>query len=86
MANTLSKTGITTAQTIKAAHVTQSIDAFTGDVDYDITISGSLKVTGSTNITGSLNVTHGVTGSFTGSFKGDGQNLTGVTAEWEMQL
>ncbi len=83
MANTLSKTGISTSSEIKAAHVTQSVDALTGDVAYDITISGSLKVTGSTNITGSLNVTHGVTGSYTGSFIGDGTNLTGVTAEWD---
>ena len=35
MAKTLSKTGITTDQAITAAHVTQSIDAFTGVKAYD---------------------------------------------------
>ena len=47
MAKTLSKTGITTGNTVKAFHVTQSIDAFTGTDAYDITLSGSLIVTGS---------------------------------------
>lgn len=42
MANTLSKTGITDGSTIQPAHVTQSIDAFTGTEAYDITLSGSL--------------------------------------------
>ena len=57
MANTLSKAGIVSNSTIKSGHVTQSIDALTGAIAYDITISGSLKVTGSLNaatITGSL--------------------------------
>ena len=44
----LSKAGITNNSTIQASHITQSIDALTGQVtDYDITISGSLAVTGS---------------------------------------
>lgn len=47
MAKILSKTGITTGNTVKAFHVTQSVDAFTGTDAYDITISGSLNVTGS---------------------------------------
>ena len=47
MAKILSKTGITTGNTVKAFHVTQSVDAFTGIDAYDITISGSLNVTGS---------------------------------------
>ena len=38
----LSKTGITTGATIQVGHVTQSVDAFTGLVSYDITLSGSL--------------------------------------------
>jgi hypothetical protein len=47
MANTLSKSGITTANTIRTWHVTQSIDAFAGIQAYDITLSGSLTITGS---------------------------------------
>lgn len=47
MAKTLNKTGITTGNTVRAYHVTQSVDAFTGIDAYDITISGSLNVTGS---------------------------------------
>ena len=47
MAKELSKVGIITGNDIKAPHVTQSVDAFTGLDAYDITISGSLEVTGS---------------------------------------
>ena len=46
MANILSKTGITTDNTIRTWHVTQSIDAFNGTQAYDITLSGSLTITG----------------------------------------
>ena len=62
MAKTLSKTGITTNNTIEASHVTQSIDAFTGVDAYDITLSGSLVVTGS--ITGQPGVINPLTASF----------------------
>jgi hypothetical protein len=44
--------------TVESWHVSQSIDAFTGASDYDITISGSLTVVGPT------------VGSFTGSLQG----------------
>jgi hypothetical protein len=54
MANILSKTGITTGHSVDAWHITQSIDAFTGDVDYDITVSGSFTLTGSLNIDGDM--------------------------------
>ena len=54
MAKTLSKSGIATGQTIEASEVSQSIDAFTGADDYDITISGSLTITGSTSIDGDV--------------------------------
>jgi hypothetical protein len=57
MALTLSKTLIATGQTVQASQITQSIDALTGAVAYDITISGSLTVTGSLNINGTLNAT-----------------------------
>jgi len=62
MANKLSKTGITTSATAEAWHVTQSIDALTG-VAYDLTLAGTLNLTGS---------------AVTGSFSGDGSQLTGV--------
>ena len=57
MANILSKSGITTGNTVETWHVTQSIDAFTGLEAYDITLSGSFNVVGPTIIEGSLNVT-----------------------------
>ena len=57
MANILSKSGITTGNTVETWHVTQSIDAFTGLEAYDITLSGSLNVVGPTIVEGSLNVT-----------------------------
>jgi len=63
MAKNLSKSGITTSATAEAWHVTQSVDALTGVDAYNITISGSLNLTGS---------------AVTGSFSGDGTNLTGV--------
>jgi hypothetical protein len=44
--------------TVESWHVSQSVDAFTGASDYDITISGSLTVVGPT------------VGSFTGSLQG----------------
>jgi hypothetical protein len=68
----LSKTGITTGATIQVGHVTQSVDAFTGAVQYDITVSGSLVLTGSFNQSGSLRVSNAITASsFTGSFIGN---------------
>lgn len=78
MALTLSKTGISTGGTIQPPHVTQSVDALTGTVAYDIKISGSLNLTGSVaslgGFTGSLvgnastsTSTSGVTGYYTPS-------------------
>ena len=55
MACTLSNSGISTLQVIRAAQVSQSIDAFTKAEAYDITISGSLTVTGSLLFSGSNN-------------------------------
>ena len=69
MALVLSKTGITTSNTVEAWHVTQSVDALTGTAAYNISISGSLTVTGS------VVSTQGMSGSFTGSFGG---NLNGT--------
>jgi hypothetical protein len=67
MANTLSNNGIATGQTIEALQVSQSLDAFTGDKAYDITISGSLTLTGSLFSTGSV------------QFKNVAQNTTNTT-------
>jgi len=47
MACTLSNSGIATGQVIRAAQVSQSVDAFTKGNAYDITLSGSLVITGS---------------------------------------
>jgi len=58
MAKNLTKSGITSNGTIEAWHVTQSIDAFTGQEAYNINLSGSLDVIGS------------ISGSFTGSLQG----------------
>jgi trimeric autotransporter adhesin len=60
MANTLNKNGITTGNTVEAYHVTQSIDAFTGAVAYDISLSGSFNVTGSITTTGSNGTINGL--------------------------
>jgi len=49
MANTLTQVGIETGNAVEAYHVTQSIDAFTGAIAYDITLSGSFNMTGPIN-------------------------------------
>ena len=61
MALTLSKTGITNGSTIEVGHVTQSVDAFTKQAAYDITLSGSLT------LTGSVSSQNGFTGSLSGN-------------------
>ena len=61
MALTLSKTNIANGNIIQAADVSQSIDAFTGAVAYDITLSGSLQ------LTGSVKSKDGYTGSLQGT-------------------
>lgn len=53
--NTLSNIGITSGSKVEAWHVTQSIDAFTGEQEYDIFLSGSLTVTGSLIFDQSIN-------------------------------
>jgi hypothetical protein len=81
----LSKTGITTGATIQVGHVTQSVDAFTGINQYDITISGSLTTTGSVLVNGTVNVNgaitgSSITGSFTGSLSGNATTSTFVAS------
>jgi len=69
MAKILSKTGITTDSIIAAAHISQSIDALTGDVAYDITVSGSFTTTGSLKALGNITNTGNLTtsGTITGT-------------------
>ena len=67
MAKSLSKSNIVTNNTILASDVSQSIDALTGTVAYDITISGSLQNTGSVGISGLLSATPGITHQLTAS-------------------
>ncbi len=82
----LSKTGITNGTTIEASHITQSIDAFTGEKEYDIFLSGSFNMTGSINgepgVVNPLTASYAVSGggTFSGSFIGDGSQLTGISA------
>ena len=54
MAKRLDKSDITSLNTIRPYHVSQSVDAFTGIEAYDINISGSFQVTGSTILSGSV--------------------------------
>ena len=75
MAKKLTKTGITTGNTVRAFHVTQSVDAFTGTDAYDISLSGSLNVTGSIFISGdniSISASHRIYGS---SFIGENADI-----------
>ena len=51
--NILSKVNISNDLPIMPWHITQSIDAFTAQRQYDIFLSGSLRVSGSTNLSGS---------------------------------
>tara|TARA_B110000240_G_scaffold192869_1_gene237774 strand:- start:900 stop:2849 length:1950 start_codon:yes stop_codon:yes gene_type:complete len=54
MAIKLSNSGITSGSVVKSAEVSQSIDAFTGTIAYDIQQSGSFNQTGSTILSGSV--------------------------------
>ena len=54
MALTLSNSGISSGSIIRAAEISQSIDAFTGTEAYDITLSGSFQEYGPVIISGSV--------------------------------
>lgn len=54
MAKTFDGTNITEGFNIKAAHVSQSVDAFTGAEAYDVKLSGSLETTGSIDVKGNI--------------------------------
>ena len=73
MALTLSNSGITSGSVVRAAEVSQSIDAFTGAEAYDITLSGSFTVVGPQEFTGSLNLSGSV--ESTGSLNVSGSGL-----------
>lgn len=45
--------------TIESWHISQSVDAFTGAVAYDITLSGSFTLTGSQYVSGSISASLG---------------------------
>ena len=85
MAKTLSKTGIATDSTIEAAHISQSIDALTGDVAYDITVSGSFELSGSLNILGNITNTGNLTtsGTITGT---NVQSTAAIAATGDMVI
>lgn len=72
----LSKSGIVTGQPVEAHHVSQSVEALTGDGAFSLTISGSLTQLGAT----STAVFTNASGSFSGSFQGNGSKLTDITA------
>ena len=86
MANTLSKVGITTGNTVQDYHVTQSIDAFTATEAYDISLSGSFNMTGSINgepgIINPLTASYAITASYTqtASYVENAQTASFVTA------
>jgi hypothetical protein len=62
MAKTLTQIGIETGNIVEAYHISQSIDAFTGTVGYDIYLSGSF------NMTGSINGEYGIINPLTSSY------------------
>jgi len=87
MASTLSKSGITDGGQLLSGHVTQSIDALTGGLAYDITISGSLNINTApvTNLTASGNISSSGTitaneyiGLPTGILSGSAQLPSGI--------
>ena len=64
------------------------LTGITAVAEWDGSRNGDASITGSLIISGSgVNVdftnTTGVSGSFSGSFSGDGSGLTGVSAEWD---
>lgn len=83
---TLNKTNVVNGNIVQASDVYQIIDALSYTGNYDILISGSLAIgTGSANssfkvyIVGNLGVLGNISGSgISGSFSGNGQNITGV--------
>tara|TARA_R110001599_G_scaffold288838_1_gene491826 strand:+ start:152 stop:889 length:738 start_codon:yes stop_codon:yes gene_type:complete len=80
MAKSLSKTGITTGNTVKAGHITQSIDAFAGTEAYDVVLSGSLNVTGS--ITGEPSIINLLTSSYSMNVLSSSYSTTALSSSY----
>ena len=81
MANTLSKSGITTGHDVEVWHVTQSVDAFTKVSAYNVTVSGSFTLTGSLKVSGSVLGTTTSTASYavTSSYSNFTQTVTSAS-------
>jgi hypothetical protein len=85
MANILSKSGITTGNTVETWHVTQSIDAFLGEEAYNITLSGSLNVVGSLTVTGSIFGTPGQLNNLSASYsQTSSHSLTSISSSYAL--
>jgi len=78
---TLSKSGITTGQSVESWHITQSIDAFSGLEAYDISLSGSFNMTGSINgepgVINNLTASYATTASYALNTVGSGFPFSG---------
>jgi hypothetical protein len=75
-----SEPGLTIGRIMKAVgddHIGSSLMRETGSV---VSVDGSLKTSGSLEVTGSAIFTDGVSGSFSGSFQGNGNGLTNIPA------
>jgi len=77
MANILSKTNITNGYSVDTWHISQSIDAFTGFDEYDITVSGSFTLTGSLKVDGTIfgETTNSSSVSITSSYSDNAINV-----------
>ena len=71
MAKQLSKTGIGSGDIIEPGHITQSIDALTGEGPYDITISGSLSMPDSSFIVDNISASVIEANTFIGDISAD---------------
>src|SRR3954447_8707225 len=83
----LDKSNMITGHIIPASDVYQIVDALTYSGSYDLLISGSIAVGQSSvrsdakfYIKQNLRVDGGITGSVSGSFTGNGANITGVVS------
>src|SRR3954468_13009535 len=83
----LDKSNMITGHIIPASDVYQIVDALTYSGSYDLLISGSIAVGQSSvrsdakvYIKQNLKVDGGITGSVSGSFTGNGANITGIVS------
>jgi len=73
---------IKTGFVIQPWHISQSVDAFTGVEEYDITISGSLTTTGSIELTDDINIKGGIYADNSLGSSGQVLSSTGTGIEW----